>query len=167
MITRRQLSCGLVAFCALPATPAFAHREKATISEVVWSEADGFLYATHKFHMHQTEVSLFKAGITHSAKFESLRARAELALYVEENFKLSTLGGDPIALEVLGAEIEGRDVYVYQQTALKAAPDGLIVSCNLMRSFIPDQINHVDVKLGGETKSLAFRGTDGPKEVSF
>jgi len=95
------------------------------------------------------------------------RRQLSCGLVAEENFKLSTLGGDPIVLEVLGAEIEGRDVYVYQQAALKAPPDGLIVSCNLMRSFIPDQINHVDMKIGGETKSLAFRGTDGPKEVSF
>lgn len=164
-LTRRHMGCGLIALCAVPALPAHAHREKATVSEIAWSEKDGYLYATHKFHLHQTEVSLFEAGITHSAKFESLRARAELALYVQERFTLESLEGSPLPLEVLGAEIEGRDVWVYQQTKLPTSPEGLIVTCNLLRDIIKDQINHVDVKLGGKTRSLAFRGNDGPKKA--
>lgn len=164
-LTRRHMGCGLIALCAVPAMPAYAHREKTTVSEVVWSQKDGFLYASHKFHLHQTEVSLFEAGITHSAKFESLRARAELALYVEKNFTLELIDGTPLPLEVLGAEIEGRDVWVYQQARLSTPPQGLIVTCDLLRGIIPNQINHVDVKLGSKTHSLAFRGNDGPKKA--
>lgn len=164
-VTRRHMGCGLIALCAVPALPAYAHSEKKTVSEIVWSERDGFLYASHKFHLHQTEVSLFEAGITHSAKFESLRARAQLALYVEKNFTLQSIDGTPLPLEVLGAEIEGRDVWVYQQTKLSEAPKGLIVTCKLLRDIIGGQINHVDVKLGSKTHSLAFRGTDGPKKA--
>lgn len=164
-LSRRNVSLGLVALCAASAVPAYAHREKTTETEITWSADGGYLYATHKFHLHQTEVSLFEAGITHSAKFESLRARAELALYVEKNFTLQTLTEKPITLEILGAEIVGRDVYVYQQAKMDAAPKGLIVTCNLLRDFIPDQINHVDVKLGGKINSLAFRGNDGPKKA--
>ena len=140
-LTRRHMGCGLIALCAVPAMPAYAHREKNTVSEILWSPKDGFLYASHKFHLHQTEVSLFEAGITHSAKFESLRARAELALYVEKNFTLKSLNGTPLPLEVLGAEIEGRDVWVYQQARLKIPPRGLIVTCDLLRGIIPNQIN--------------------------
>ncbi len=165
MITRRHIVAGLAAICAMPALPAYAHREKTTVSDVVWSEADGFLYATHKFHLHQTEVSLFEAGITHSAKFESLRARAELALYVEKNFVLQMLNGERLPLEILGAEIEGRDVYVYQQAKLRRAPEGLIVTANLLRGIIPGQINHVDINIFGKINSLAFRGKDGPKKA--
>lgn len=164
-LTRRHIGSGLIALCAVPAMPAYAHREKTTVSEVVWSQKDEFLYASHKFHLHQTEVSLFEAGITHSAKFESLRARAELALYVQKNFKLELIDGTPLPLEVLGAEIEGRDVWVYQQARLNTPPQGLIVTCDLLRSIIPNQINHVDVKLGRKTHSLAFRGNDGPKKA--
>ena len=165
MITRRYIGAGLFAICAVPALPAYAHREKTTVSDVVWSETDRFLYVTHKFHLHQTEVNLFEAGITHSAKFESLRARAELALYVEKNFVLQDLNGVPLPLELLGAEIEGRDVYVYQQAKLRLAPQGLIVTSNLLRDIIPGQINHVDINIGGRIKSLAFRGNDGPKKA--
>ena len=165
MLHRRHINFGLLALCAAAALPAHAHREKATVSELMWSERDGFLYATHKFHLHQTEVSLFKASITHSAKFESLRARAELALYVEKQFTIQFLSGEDLPLELLGAEIEGRDVYVYQQARLSGAPDGLIINCNLLREFVSDQINHVDVKLGGQVTSLAFRGNDGPKKA--
>ena len=164
-ITRRHINIGVVALCAATTTPVFAHSEKATETEISWTERGGFLYVTHKFHLHQTEVSLFEAGITHSAKFESLRARAELALYVEKNFTLQTLENADIPREVLGAEIEGRDVWVYQQAKMGTAPTGLIITCNLLRDIIPKQINHVDVKLGGKTNSLAFRGKDGPKKA--
>lgn len=164
---RRHISLGLIALCAASAIPAYAHSEKASVTDISWSHDDGYLYVTHKFHLHQTEVSLFKAGITHSAKFESLRARAELALYVEKNFTLQYRNEDPLILEILGAEIEGRDVYVYQQAKLNSAPDGLIVTSNLLRDIIPGQINHVDVKLDGATRSLAFRGNDGPKKAFY
>ena len=164
-LTRRHIGTGFIALCAVPALPAYAHRQKTTVSEITWSEKDGFLYASHKFHLHQTEVSLFKAGITHSAKFESLRARAELALYVEKNFTLQSIEGEALPLEILGAEIEGRDAWVYQQAKLSAPPNGLVVTCDLLREFIADQINHVDVKLWDKTTSLAFRGNDGPKKA--
>lgn len=159
------MGCGLVALCAAPALPAHAHTEKTSVSEITWSEKDGFLYASHKFHLHQTEVSLFDAGITNSAKFESLRARAQLALYVEKNFTLHSSDETPLPLDILGAEIEGRDVWVYQQTQLEALPQGLIIQCNLLREIIPTQINHVDIKLWGKVTSLAFRGDDGPKKA--
>lgn len=164
-LTRRSAAIGIAAVCAAQPMLAHAHREKATVSKIEWSEKDGFLYVTHIFHIHETEVSLFKAGITQSAKFESLRARAQLALYVQDAFKLASLKGDSIELEVLGAEIEGRDVYVYQQVELPQAPDGLIIDCNLLRKFVPSQINHVDVNLAGQTRSLAFRGEDGAKKA--
>ncbi len=156
---------GLIVLCAVPAMRAYSHREKNMVIETLWSPKNELLYASHKFHLHQTEVSLFEAGITHSAKFESLRARAELALYVEKNFTIESLEGTPLPLEVLGAEIEGRDVWVYQQARLNTAPKGLIVTCDLLRGIIPNQINHVDVKLGGKTHSLAFSGNDGPKKA--
>lgn len=164
-LTRRTAFLGAAAFCAAQPMAAYAHKEKATVSKIEWSEKDGYLYATHIFHIHDTEVTLFKAGITHSAKFESLRARAQLALYVQDAFKLASLEGEPIELEVLGAEIEGRDVYVYQQAKLRQAPSGLIVNCNLLRKYVPTQINHVDVNLAGQTRSLTFRGEDGPKKA--
>ncbi len=164
-LNRRHIIVGTVALCAAHALPAFAHKEKTTVTTVVWDAQSKLLLVTHNFHINEAETALYKAGITDAPKFESLRARAQLALYTQAQFGLQTLDKHEIALETLGAEIEGRDAFVYQQAKLSQAPKGLLINCALLRPLIPHQINHVDVNLAGEVRSLAFRGTDGIKKA--
>lgn len=164
-LSRRKFTACAAAIIAAPAIPAYAHREKTTLSEVTWNPDSGFLYVTHSFHTHEAEQALYAAGVISSPKFESLRSRAQLALYTETKFSLKTLGNDDIALELIGAEIDGPDVYVFQQARLTSAPKGLIITCALLRSLIPEQINTVDVRLSSRVVSLDFRGHEMTKKA--
>jgi hypothetical protein len=166
-LTRRKfsLACSAIFAGGLLSTPAAAHREKTTLSEVVWDEESGFLYVTHSFHTHEAEQALFEAGLISTPKFESLRARAQLAIYTETQFALQTLTKQAIGLELLGAEIDGPDIFVFQQAKMDAPPKGLFITCTLLRGLIPDQINHVDIRLAGPTRSLDFRGHEHTKKA--
>lgn len=161
MINRRLvLSSGLSLAAFSIAGPAFAHREPQTRTSVVWDGTTKTLDVTHTFHIHHAEQALARAGIIEKADLNSLKEQARLALYTEKNFSLSE-NGNSLDLELIGAESDGRDVFVYQQVALPAAPESLDVSCNLLRKHIRGQINHVDVNLAGRIHSLRFAGSDG------
>lgn len=166
MFSRRKVlaigSAGLA--CAVP-LPAAAHRENQTHTSVIWNTRTGFLDVTHIYHIHDAEISLTDAGILETPNLFSLKERARLALYTEKNFYLKTLDESRLALSILGAEYEGKNVYVYQQLKLPQAPDGLIVNCTLLRPLIPGQINDVDVNLTGRVQSLRFVNSDGSKIV--
>lgn len=164
MFSRRQAIVLCLGAAAKPGL-ASAHRQKQTFTEVIWQADSQTLDITHRFHIHEAETALASAGLIMRPDLTKLEARAHLALYVEENFTLQTLDRVPLPLTLIGAEIESRTAYVYQQIALSHAPVGFIVTCNLMRELIPDQINHVDINLTGEIRSLIFQGKDGPKRM--
>lgn len=166
MLSRREtLAFGIAGLtCTLPVS-AFAHRENQTHTSVIWNPKTGFLDVTHIYHIHDAETSLAIAGILETPNLFSLKERARLALYTQKNFSLKTLDEDTLALSILGAEFEGKNVYVYQQLELSKAPDALIVSCALLRPLIPGQVNDVDVNLAGRIQSLRFENSDGAKIV--
>ena len=145
---------------------AYAHRERFTLTEIEWEDNPGFLYITHSFHVHEAEDTLYKAGYLHKPDLYSLKSRAQLALYASENFALKDQDGQEIDLQILGAEIQGRECHVYQEAILDEKPTGFEISCNFMRSIDAAQINHVDVKITGKVQSLIFRGNDTQKTIN-
>lgn len=158
-----QTFSGVALWAALPMS-AFAHRQKTTLSTIEWSEADQMLYVIHSYHLHDVETALAAKGIIDSPDLTSLKARAKLALYTAETFSLFANGKD-IELDILGAENEGRTVYVYQEAKLDKRPSELIVSASMLRKIIPGQLNNVDVKLSQTLRSVQFKDGDGPKKV--
>ncbi|MGB0908533.1 MAG: DUF6702 family protein, partial [Maricaulaceae bacterium] len=105
---------GMGLACALPAT-AYAHRERTTLTDIYWDSVDQMLYVTHSFHIHEAEQLLHKAGILGKADLYSLRSRAEIALYAQDNFSIKSQNDERFDLSILGAENSGRNCYVYQQ----------------------------------------------------
>ena len=166
MLTRRrtfQIISGAALGAALPVSAA-AHRQKTTLSSVEWDAADKMLYVIHSYHLHDAETALAATGIIDRPDLTSLKARAHLALYTAKTFSLFSNGKD-IKLEILGAENEGRTVYVYQQAKLDKAPRSLTVTASMLREIIPGQLNNVDVTLNQTLRSLQFKDGDGPKKV--
>ena len=166
MLTRRKtlhLLSGAAFGAALP-TYAFAHKQKTTLSTVEWNARDSMLYIIHSYHLHDAESALAATGIIDKPDLTSLRARAQLALYTQDKFTLFAAGKD-IVLDILGAETEGRTVYVYQEAKMDKAPSELIVSASMLREIIPGQLNNVDVTLGDDIRSVQFKDGDGPKKV--
>lgn len=157
----------LVGFGLLSALPltAYAHKERSTLTNIVWDEEDQKLYITHSYHIHEAEQVLFKAGVLGKPDLYDLRTRAQLALYTQDNFAVMANGETPLALELLGAENSGRNCFVYQQALLASAPKSLRVTCALMRPLETDMINHVDMSIDGRIVSESFKGKDGPKLI--
>jgi len=164
MISRRVILSGLGALplVHLGELNAHAHKEKYSLTQLIWNEGSDQLTVTHSYHMHDAEQALAASGIIEKPDLTSLKARARLALYTAEHFRIS---GDTsqIELTIVGAEIDRGKCYVYQEGVLSNFPEILTIECAMFRPLIPGQINNVDVRKNGKTTSLKFSGNDGAK----
>ena len=145
------------------ATQAFAHRMPGSISTVKRSAAGDSIEIIHRLHSHDAELAVAAVLGEGRVSLENLVGRAQLALYVEERFFIARLidgrPGDKLALELVGAELDGDFVLVYQQFTGEF-PAGLAIRDDILRDVFPEQVNHVNIALGGEVRSVTFNGDD-------
>jgi hypothetical protein len=175
---RRFLAAGVaMALCA--ATSLKAHRLRMAMTTVRWRPDRGLLEITHRLHTGDAELAL--AGGTPGSghddeghhhgrgalSMDNARQRARIALYVARRFGLIHPDSGPMALNTLGAEVEGDNVFVYQEGALPALPARLQVRNEILTEVFTDQTNHVNVHAGGEVFSLVFRAGSTPREPQW
>jgi len=144
---------------------AWAHRQKQALSTIEWNARTKTLEVTHDLHAHDAELVLAKLGLIPSPDLTDLRARARLALYVKENFQLSTLDGQAIDLTILGAETDATYAHVYMEAELATPPSGLLITNTMLQDVFVDQINLVNVSLLDTVHSAVFITGDGQKKI--
>jgi len=144
---------------------AWAHRQKQALSTIEWNARTKMLEITHDVHAHDAEIVLAKLGLIPSPDLTNLRARAHLALYVQEHFLLSTLDGQAIDLTILGVETDATYAHVYMEAELVKPPSGLLITNTMLQDVFADQINQVNVSLLDTVRSAVFMTGDGQKKI--
>lgn len=136
-----------------------AHRTSASLTTIVWVEADKSFEITHRLHLHDVQQALRNviAG-PHTTAFDP-EGQAELILYMEDTFQLTTPNGD-LNLSPLGAEVEGDYVYIYQEANSPSLPNALSVTDLTFSDIYPEQENQVNVEYGETITSLIFNASD-------
>ena len=164
-ITRRM---AVLAGCALAvAPPALAHRSQTVLTTVMWNAAASTLEVTHRVHNADAEAWLAQLGTAGGASAVDItvvRNQAQMMLYIEQRFGL-TDGGRKIALEPLGAEVEGEALLLYQTSKLAAPPKGLAIDNRILRDVFDGQTNLVNFRLAQRTRTLIFSGQDSVKKA--
>jgi len=144
---------------------AWAHRQKQALSTIEWNARTNTLEVTHDLHAHDAEQVLAKLGLITSPDLTGLRARARLALYVKQNFQLSTLNGQAIDLTIIGAETGSTYTHVYMEAELTELPSGLLITDTLLQDVFVDQVNQVNISLSNTLRSVVFVAGDGQKKI--
>ncbi len=171
-------SLGSTVLATALSTPAFAHRQKLTLTDIRWKstrpekdkiyslgDTSGTLEIVHSFHIHEAEIALSETYGLKNPDLTRLETQARLALYTHKNFDLALIDKTPLKLELIGADQDRQTVYVYQQISLTERPEGLIVNCQLFRDLSAPLINNVDVQIAKMLHSLQFKGAAGPKKI--
>jgi hypothetical protein len=136
--------------------PALAHRAKAGVTTIEWNARTEMLEVIHRLHAHDAQVAVADVMGVHPPDLGDLKPRAALALYVSQTFTLAGEDGATIPLDIVGAEIEGAYVYIYQEAALPALPGSLLVTNNILIDVFRNQMNTVNVKSPTGVKSAEF-----------
>jgi len=160
------ITAGLTTSAAMAARPAFAHREAASRTKIIWSEREKSLHITHRIHTDDAQRALFNAGRIERPDLSPLKAQAALALYISDTFSISSEDG-PLKLDIIGAEIIGKNVNVYHTAPLLERPKSLIVNISSFQNLVESFINHLDIETLNGTESRRQTKNSLPASVSF
>ena len=134
---------------------AWGHRDHGVWTEMIWS-GDRF-EITH--HIHREDAQAVLLGMDTLAVLDSTEGLARLALYVEERFVLRHQQA-PVALEMVGAEVEGDFLYVYQEW-LTADPGALPeFQSQMLADVVSDARTWIHVDAPGFNETLVVGNPD-------
>ena len=142
----------------LAGEPALAHQQKAALTEILFNPRTENIEVVHRFILHDAEHAVRKELGIGEGLVGSPETQMAFAGYVAERFVLARPDGTPIPLTLLGAEIEGGYLWVYQETPEPEALDALAVRHDALRDVWPSQVNRVNVKRGSTVRTLVFSG---------
>ena len=145
------------------AAPVIADRQPSGLTTVKRSPATGNIEIIHRLHNHDAELGMLARYDIGGFSLDALEGQARFALYVEEQFLLASGTDDgvgaPLSLELIGAELDGQYILVYQEY-VGELPDRLAVRNDILRDVFPEQVNHVNIAVGGPVRSLTFGDDD-------
>jgi hypothetical protein len=94
-------------------------------------------------------------------------AQQAFVLYVQQSFSLWTSDKQPILLDYVGTEIEGKYLWVYHETKLRPDLKQLWISMSTLQDVWPDQVNHINVEKQGRVRSVRITQQDDWKVIDL
>jgi len=157
----RQTFVFVLLFCIT--LTAEAHRQHVSWTSIVWNERTNSLEIIHRFHEHDVQLYLNSlAG--KSASVTDLRGRAEFAVYLSDHFHMSVEPDTTASVNLLGGELEGPYLMVYQEIELSDPPTALVLRSEILMDLFPDQVNMVNIDINGIKQTLQFSKGDHNKQ---
>jgi hypothetical protein len=157
----------LVTLCLLVAAPSMAHQLKASVTTMLFNQRTHNIELMHRFYLHDTEHAvehLFKGNADILSNDADL---ARFAQYIESHIALQSLDGKALTLSSVGAQVDGKFVWVYQEAPIPEGLAGIRMSNGALRDLWPSQVNMVNVEGKGKVKTLHFTQDDTWLEVHF
>ena len=142
-----------------------AHQQKEAITRILFNPRTANIEVMHRFLLHDAEHAVKELQDADADILGSESTRQSFADYVYARFSISDQDGHPIGLTPLGYEIEGRFIWVYQETAIPDTVTALRITHDALRDLWPEQKNLVNVEWDGQLKSAYF--SDGSREITI
>ena len=140
------------------ASVCMAHRAPVCLTTIEWNELSGQTEIVHRLHTHDAELGVGSALDIPGLSVSDIEGRAHIALYVEEHFQIRT-GENDLKLELIGAELSGNYILVYQELPGRL-PQNILIRDDILRDAFPSQLNQVNIKDGSSVHSLVFTKKD-------
>lgn len=141
---------------------AAAHQQKITLSTVAHNDRTGLLEVVHRVPLHDAEHALEAQGVRAPDIVNNLENRRAVARYVAARFTVA-LDGEPIAFTLLGTEIEGGRLVVYQEAKSPGPQSTLSIRSQILTDVWAKQENRVNLGTGTEVDTLIFTAGDPAK----
>jgi hypothetical protein len=160
-VNRRAVALLAVASLVLAPLPAAAHRGHGALSVVEIDGKTGAVIVSHRIPAHDAEPALAMIAPEAQASLDDPDAIEALKGYMATHFTVAAAGA-PIALTLkdmtLGAD-EVRLEYV-GKIAPAAVSEEIAVRAAMFADVYGDQVNQVNIRRLGVTRSLIFNGPD-------
>jgi hypothetical protein len=156
----------LVTFILLFGIPQIteAHRQHIGWTSINWNDRANSLELVHRVHEHDAQLYLDR-NTDEEASVTDLRGRAEFALYLSNHFRISVEPETAETVELIGAELIGQYLMVYQEFTLTGPPKALAVYSGILMDQFPDQVNMVNIDINGVKQTLQFNRSDDSSQL--
>lgn len=138
-----------------------AHRQHHMWTIIVQAESQEFLEISHQIHAEDAIKILRNMGVI-DPELTSLQELAQLALYLESTFIITNPDGTPIRPKLIGSELEGNYVFVYQELASGLHPDEYSYQSSGLMEVHSDQVNYIQIYHDNRVETLEFQTTPTP-----
>ncbi|CCQ10550.1 putative orphan protein [Pseudoalteromonas luteoviolacea B = ATCC 29581] len=153
----RFLACLLLLMSA--SFMAGAHQLKAAVSTVLFNQNSGNIELMHRYFLHDTEHAISQIAGKKADILDNRDDQAKFANYVFERISLK-VNGKPLTLVPVGFEVDGKYIWVYQETPIISDVQQITMRNNALRDMWPQQANLVNIEGLGTIRSLHFDGED-------
>lgn len=151
----RTACMSIVAFALMGmVSSVMAHRAPGSLTTIKWNEVTGRTEIIHRLHTHDAELGVGSSLNMTDLSVEDAEGRAHIAIYVEEHFHIKT-GENVLQLELIGAELSGDFILVYQEFSDRL-PQNILIHDSILMNTIPAQINQVNIEDSDKVRSLIF-----------
>ena len=166
--TMRILSIVFIATICSPMT-ASAHQLQVAISTVSFIPRMATIEVIHRFYSHDAEHALSSIAGRRVDILGDETSQKAFGRYVEAHFQLHDQGDKLIPMSLVGVELDGDLIWVYQETPIPGELTGLTVSNTALLDKISGQVNTVNVECAGELETLEFsdKSTTERVEIDF
>ncbi|WP_221033139.1 DUF6702 family protein [Actomonas aquatica] len=168
MKTRRKHLAALLllslCLAGVGATAVSAHEQKAAETDVFYNVHSGNLEVAHRFILHDAEHVLRQVTHSEADLLTSAEARRAFSRYVASRFAITRVDEQPLEFTLVGEEIDGGALWVYQETSLPQPLDTpLYLENRILQDVITGQVNRVNVRYGSQVKTFVFEVNTGKK----
>jgi len=162
LVVKASLILLTMIFMSLTLSAVWAHQKKTAITTILFNERTGNIEIMHRFLIHDAEHAAKKiSGKSFGGQaniIASEKTRQTFSQYVNERFSILDQNGEPLELTLLGSEIDGGSIWVYQETPIPADLQSMTIRHNALRDIWREQVNRVNIERNKITETLIFQG---------
>ncbi|GGP45235.1 hypothetical protein GCM10009347_10870 [Shewanella algicola] len=144
----------------LLAGKAFGHQQKEAYTSIVFNQRSGMLEIQHRFYLHDAEHAAQQVIDKNTDLISDPVGRDAFAYYAISTFAMQDQQQQPLTLTYVGTELEGKYLWVYQETPITADMDGFYLKMTALQELWSEQINHINVERNKRVTSVRLHIAD-------
>ena len=145
----------LTLLLCLGALHTAAHRQHQMWTTIVEADTPERLEISHRIHAEDAIQILQNTGFI-DPELNSLQEFAQLALYLESTFIITSPDGKPTLPKLSGSELEGNYIFVYQELSGTHHADEYTYQSSGLMEVHTDQVNYIQIYRNNQVETLEF-----------
>lgn len=157
MVRRPSLAtalCVLTVALVLAVGSTCAHEQKSVLTTIEVNARTKMLEVIHRFSLHDVEHAARALGWSVSDILQNNAVQAQFGEMVAQQFSVAT--DHELTLALLGQELDGRYLWVYQEAPAPASMSPLVITSQVLRRIWPTHQHLVNISFGDTVRSVTF-----------
>ncbi|MFQ3247363.1 MAG: hypothetical protein ACI9SP_004018 [Arenicella sp.] len=135
---------------------SIGHQQKEAYISLLFNPRTGNIEVSHRFLLHDAEHGLGLVLDGAGDLSVDPLTQQKFSQYVQQHFAVATDDNEPIVLESVGYEVEGKYFWVYQEAKIPNT-ETLKLRHSALHELWPTQTNHINVEKDGWVKSVRLQ----------